>query len=80
MPAPRVLFISGSIGLGHVTRDLAIARELRALISEGRIKWLAGDMAREVVGGAGLVELPCFVRGVLRGRPRMQAAWRCRAS
>ena len=25
----NVLFVSGSIGLGHVTRDLAIAAELR---------------------------------------------------
>jgi UDP-N-acetylglucosamine:LPS N-acetylglucosamine transferase len=53
LPAPRVLFVSGSIGLGHVTRDLAIARELRALIPGVRIDWLAGDMAREVVGDAG---------------------------
>lgn len=30
MSARRVLFISGSIGLGHVNRDLAIARELMA--------------------------------------------------
>ncbi len=27
----RVLFISGSIGLGHVRRDLAIANALRGL-------------------------------------------------
>jgi len=26
-----VLFVSGSIGLGHATRDLAIAAELRRL-------------------------------------------------
>jgi spore coat polysaccharide biosynthesis predicted glycosyltransferase SpsG len=31
MSAIRVLYVSGSIGLGHVARDLAVARELRAL-------------------------------------------------
>lgn len=29
MKSKSVLFISGSLGLGHVTRDLAIANELR---------------------------------------------------
>jgi len=27
----RMLYVSGSIGLGHVMRDLAVARELRTL-------------------------------------------------
>ena len=58
MPAPRVLFISGSVGLGHVTRDLAIARELRARIPDVQIEWLAGDTAREVIGDAGEVLAP----------------------
>lgn len=31
MPKKKVLFISGSLGLGHAIRDLAIARELRKM-------------------------------------------------
>ena len=26
----RILFISGSVGLGHITRDLAMARAIRS--------------------------------------------------
>ncbi len=29
MNNPKVLYISGSLGLGHITRDLAIANEPR---------------------------------------------------
>jgi len=47
-----VLFVSGSIGLGHVTRDLAIARELRALAPMD-ITWLAGAPADRVLLDAG---------------------------
>jgi len=36
---PRALFVSSAIGLGHVQRDLAIARELRALRPELEIDW-----------------------------------------
>src|SRR5215217_38426 len=36
MTSTRVLYISDSIGLGHAARDLAIARELRALNPESR--------------------------------------------
>src|SRR5581483_11384506 len=42
---PRVLFVSGSIGLGHAARDLAIARELRRLLPSVQLEWLAGDPA-----------------------------------
>jgi spore coat polysaccharide biosynthesis predicted glycosyltransferase SpsG len=28
---PKILYISGSLGLGHVTRDLAIVREMRRI-------------------------------------------------
>jgi UDP:flavonoid glycosyltransferase YjiC (YdhE family) len=52
MSARRVLFISGSIGLGHVNRDLAIARELRA-IEPVEIVWLAGAPADRVIAEAG---------------------------
>ena len=37
----RALFISSPIGLGHVQRDLAIARALRQRVPELQIEWLA---------------------------------------
>lgn len=54
----RVLFISGSIGLGHAGRDLAIARALRTLDPEVDIRWLAGDPARQFLSDAGETLLP----------------------
>lgn len=41
----RALFISSPIGLGHVQRDLAIARELRKLETELEIDWFTVDPA-----------------------------------
>lgn len=38
---PRALYISSPIGLGHARRDVAIARELRALIPDLQVDWLA---------------------------------------
>jgi len=58
MPSTRVLYISGSVGLGHARRDLAIARELRRLDSGVEIVWLAGEPARQVIAGAGETLLP----------------------
>jgi len=49
----RVLFISGSFGLGHVTRDLAIAKEMRRICPEVEISWMAGSPACEVLAAAG---------------------------
>jgi pimeloyl-ACP methyl ester carboxylesterase/predicted glycosyltransferase len=37
----RVLYVSSPIGLGHARRDLAIARELRALHPDLEVDWLA---------------------------------------
>jgi pimeloyl-ACP methyl ester carboxylesterase/predicted glycosyltransferase len=37
----RALFISSPIGLGHAQRDIAIARELRLLVPDLEIDWLA---------------------------------------
>ena len=37
----RALFVSSPIGLGHAQRDVAIARELRELIPDLEIDWLA---------------------------------------
>lgn len=41
----RVLFISSPIGLGHVQRDVAIARELRNLHPDIAIDWFTVDPA-----------------------------------
>jgi UDP-N-acetylglucosamine:LPS N-acetylglucosamine transferase len=43
----NILFICGSVGLGHVTRDVAIADELRKVNSDIEISWLAASPARD---------------------------------
>ena len=43
----RILFVSGSIGLGHITRDIAIAAALRELQAGVEIDWLATSPAKE---------------------------------
>ena len=53
MGGPRVLYVSGSIGLGHVSKDLAIARELRRARPDIEIIWLAGHPASKVLHDAG---------------------------
>ncbi len=58
MSGPRALYISGSIGLGHVSKDLAITRELRRAQPDIEILWLAGHPASEVLRGAGENVLP----------------------
>ena len=45
----RVLWLSSPIGLGHVQRDLAIARRLRTLHPDVIVDFLAGDPADRVV-------------------------------
>jgi UDP:flavonoid glycosyltransferase YjiC (YdhE family) len=58
MSAKTVLFISGSIGLGHVVRDLAIARELRKQHPELELSWLAAPPANQLIEDAGERLLP----------------------
>jgi UDP-N-acetylglucosamine:LPS N-acetylglucosamine transferase len=58
MSAIRVLYTSGSIGLGHVTRDLAVARELRALEPPVELHWLAAPPASDVLAAAGEILVP----------------------
>ncbi|MDD1772426.1 MAG: hypothetical protein LUQ09_05845 [Methanomassiliicoccales archaeon] len=41
----KVLFYSGSLGMGHVNRDLAIASELRKARNDLDIIWVAGEPA-----------------------------------
>jgi len=50
---PRVLIVSSPIGLGHVHRDLAIARVLRRLAPEIEIDWRAQHPVTRVLQAAG---------------------------
>jgi UDP:flavonoid glycosyltransferase YjiC (YdhE family) len=54
----KILFISGSVGLGHVSRDLAIASAMRARHSGLEISWLAASPADRVIREAGENLLP----------------------
>ncbi len=54
----RILFVSGSLGLGHIGRDLAIARELRRQNEGVDIDWLAAPPADQVLREAGENLLP----------------------
>lgn len=45
----RVLWLSSPIGLGHIQRDVAIARRLRELHPDTTVDFLAADPARRVV-------------------------------
>ena len=49
----RALYISSPIGLGHARRDVAIAKELRALHPDLEIDWLAQDPVTRVLEGEG---------------------------
>jgi len=49
----RILYISGSLGLGHVMRDLAIAAEMRRMRPDVEIEWLAGLPASDVLAAEG---------------------------
>ncbi len=50
---PRALFVSSPIGLGHARRDVAIARELRAIEPDLQIDWLAQDPVIRVLAVEG---------------------------
>lgn len=58
MATKRVLFISGSVGLGHVHRDLAIAAELCRRRPEVGVQWLASPSVVPVLREAGQEVLP----------------------
>jgi pimeloyl-ACP methyl ester carboxylesterase/predicted glycosyltransferase len=49
----RALVVSSPIGLGHSLRDVAIARELRALEPDLEIQWLAQDPVTRVLAARG---------------------------
>jgi pimeloyl-ACP methyl ester carboxylesterase len=50
---PRALYISSPIGLGHARRDVAIARELRQLVPDLQVDWLAQDPVTRVLEAEG---------------------------
>ncbi|HEU0251316.1 MAG TPA: alpha/beta fold hydrolase [Solirubrobacteraceae bacterium] len=50
---PRALFVCSPIGLGHAQRDVAIARELRALHPDLQVDWLAQDPVTRVLESEG---------------------------
>ena len=54
----KILYISGSLGLGHITRDLAIAKELRRQNPEVELLWLAAHPASLLLKEAGEELLP----------------------
>ncbi len=49
----RALVVSSPIGLGHVRRDLAIARQLRALVPDLQVDWLAQHPVTAVLDAHG---------------------------
>ena len=49
----RALYVSSPIGLGHARRDVAIARELRELVPDLEIDWLAQDPVTRVLEAEG---------------------------
>jgi len=58
MPNPRVLYVSGSLGLGHATRDLAVVRELRRKAPSAEIAWLSASPTSEFLTRAGETLVP----------------------
>jgi predicted glycosyltransferase len=54
----KLLFISGSLGLGHVGRDLEIVGALRKLRSDIEVSWMAESPASDVLEKAGEKLLP----------------------
>ncbi len=58
MADKKVLFISGSFGLGHATRDLALATELRKQNPTVEISWIASEPASNLLEEAGEKLLP----------------------
>jgi UDP-N-acetylglucosamine:LPS N-acetylglucosamine transferase len=54
----KILFISGSVGLGHVSRDLLIAKKLREQNPTLEVFWLAEEPSSKVIEAAGEKLLP----------------------
>jgi len=58
MSRKNILYISGSLGLGHIVRDLAISHELRKQNPEIEISWLAASPASSLLKDMGEKLLP----------------------
>jgi UDP-N-acetylglucosamine:LPS N-acetylglucosamine transferase len=58
MDLKKILFISGSLGLGHIGRDIEIAEALRKLRSDLEISWMAESPASDVLKRNGEKLLP----------------------
>ncbi len=54
----RAIFVSSSIGLGHIQRDLAVASELRKLVPGLEIHWWAQHPVTTVLEAAGEIIHP----------------------
>ena len=72
--AAAALFISSPIGLGHVQRDLAIARELRKLQPDLAIDWFTVDPAARYLEREGERAAPDHPAPGQR-KPPLRAAW-----
>jgi pimeloyl-ACP methyl ester carboxylesterase/predicted glycosyltransferase len=49
----RALYLSSPIGLGHARRDIAVTRELRKLIPDLQVDWLAQDPVTRLLASSG---------------------------
>ncbi len=58
MPTKKILYVSGSIGLGPITRDLVIVKQLRSQCPEVDLSWLASHPATLLLKEAGEKLLP----------------------
>src|SRR5512139_1857070 len=54
----KILFVSGSLGLGHVGRDLEIVKALRRLRPDIEVSWMAESPASDFLEKAGEKLLP----------------------
>jgi pimeloyl-ACP methyl ester carboxylesterase/UDP:flavonoid glycosyltransferase YjiC (YdhE family) len=57
----RALWVCSPIGLGHVLRDLAVARALRERVPDLQIEWLAQSPVSDVVAAHGEIVHPASV-------------------
>jgi len=51
--AKRALYLSSPIGLGHARRDIAVTRELRKIIPDLEVDWLAQDPVTRLLEASG---------------------------
>jgi UDP-N-acetylglucosamine:LPS N-acetylglucosamine transferase len=54
----KVLYVSGSIGLGHITRDMAIVNELRKMRPNIEVHWIVNEQTTTMLKNLGEHVLP----------------------